>query len=83
MDSYPQNFDCSNPDAWKPVVTNYYSYHECTSFSCHIFFLMLSQHSAVNPSQPWYFPEFQGGAFDAWGPTAPGKTLTSVGFIFL
>ncbi|KAG6917306.1 hypothetical protein DXG01_003147 [Tephrocybe rancida] len=26
----------------------------------------------VNPSQPWYIPEFQGGSFDAWGPTAPG-----------
>ncbi|KAF8994482.1 glycoside hydrolase family 35 protein [Cyathus striatus] len=24
------------------------------------------------PSQAWYFPEFQGGSFDAWGPTAPG-----------
>ncbi|KAG6899745.1 hypothetical protein C0993_007232 [Termitomyces sp. T159_Od127] len=29
-------------------------------------------HAEVNPSQPWYFPEFQGGSFDAWGPTAPG-----------
>ncbi|KNZ71656.1 putative beta-galactosidase C [Termitomyces sp. J132] len=29
-------------------------------------------HADVNPSQPWYFPEFQGGSFDAWGPTAPG-----------
>ncbi|KAJ3503067.1 hypothetical protein NLJ89_g8601 [Agrocybe chaxingu] len=25
-------------------------------------------HQEVNPSQPWYFPEFQGGSFDAWGP---------------
>ncbi|KAG2354709.1 glycoside hydrolase family 35 protein [Suillus spraguei] len=55
MDSYPQGFDCSNPDVWNPVVTDYYSYHE-----------------AVDPGQPWYFPEFQGGSFDAWGPTAPG-----------
>lgn len=31
-----------------------------------------SYHMDVNPSQPWYIPEFQGGAFDAWGPTAPG-----------
>ncbi|KAJ7058089.1 glycoside hydrolase family 35 protein [Mycena amicta] len=29
-------------------------------------------HEQVNPSQAWYFPEFQGGSFDAWGPTAPG-----------
>ncbi|KAF8551280.1 glycoside hydrolase family 35 protein [Imleria badia] len=29
-------------------------------------------HESVNPGQPWYFPEFQAGAFDAWGPTAPG-----------
>ncbi|KAL5524694.1 hypothetical protein ACEPAF_9839 [Sanghuangporus sanghuang] len=29
-------------------------------------------HEVVNPSQPFYFPEFQGGSFDAWGPTAPG-----------
>ncbi|KAG7440311.1 glycoside hydrolase family 35 protein [Guyanagaster necrorhizus] len=32
-------------------------------------------HEAANPSQPWYFPEFQGGSFDAWGPTAPGYAL--------
>ncbi|KAF8873040.1 hypothetical protein BD779DRAFT_1477252 [Infundibulicybe gibba] len=30
-----------------------------------------SYHASVNPSQAWYFPEFQGGSFDAWGPTAP------------
>ncbi|PFH51224.1 glycoside hydrolase family 35 protein [Amanita thiersii Skay4041] len=29
-------------------------------------------HQQVNPSQAWYIPEFQGGSFDAWGPTAPG-----------
>ncbi|XP_006462927.1 hypothetical protein AGABI2DRAFT_152299 [Agaricus bisporus var. bisporus H97] len=29
-------------------------------------------HADVNPSQPFYSPEFQGGSFDAWGPTAPG-----------
>ncbi|KAG2088470.1 glycoside hydrolase family 35 protein [Suillus cothurnatus] len=28
LDSYPQGFDCSHPDVWKPVVTNYHSYHE-------------------------------------------------------
>ncbi|KAG9315962.1 glycoside hydrolase family 35 protein [Chiua virens] len=31
-----------------------------------------SYHASVNPGHPLYFPEFQGGAFDAWGPTAPG-----------
>ncbi|KAG1850871.1 glycoside hydrolase family 35 protein [Suillus subluteus] len=67
LDSYPQRFDCSHPDVWNPVVTNYYSHHE-----------------SVNPGQPWYFPEFQGGAFDAWGPTAPGydqcRILTGANF---
>ncbi|KDR82517.1 hypothetical protein GALMADRAFT_237854 [Galerina marginata CBS 339.88] len=29
-------------------------------------------HAQANPSQAWYFPEFQGGSFDAWGPNAPG-----------
>ncbi|KAI9452442.1 glycoside hydrolase family 35 protein [Russula earlei] len=29
-------------------------------------------HEETNPSQPFYVPEFQGGSFDAWGPTAPG-----------
>ncbi|KAH9013372.1 glycoside hydrolase family 35 protein [Lactarius hengduanensis] len=55
LDSYPQAFDCSHPQTWKPVVTNYYEYHEET-----------------NPGQPFYVPEFQGGSYDAWGPTAPG-----------
>ncbi|KAJ3972272.1 glycoside hydrolase family 35 protein [Lentinula raphanica] len=55
LDSYPQGFDCSNPQNWNPVTTNYHSYHE-----------------SANPSQPFYFPEFQGGSFDAWGPGAPG-----------
>ncbi|KAI0263999.1 glycoside hydrolase family 35 protein [Gloeopeniophorella convolvens] len=55
LDSYPQGFDCSHPETWSPVVTNYHDYHEGT-----------------NPSQPWYFPEFQGGSFDPWGPSAPG-----------
>ncbi|KAJ7192857.1 beta-galactosidase, domain 2-domain-containing protein [Mycena haematopus] len=55
LDSYPQGFDCSHPENWNGITTNYFSYHE-----------------RVNPSQAWYFPEFQGGSFDAWGPTAPG-----------
>ncbi|KAF7309268.1 BetaGal-dom2 domain-containing protein [Mycena indigotica] len=29
-------------------------------------------HQRVNPSQPWYIPEFQAGSFDAWGPNSPG-----------
>ncbi|TFY54520.1 hypothetical protein EVG20_g9672, partial [Dentipellis fragilis] len=67
LDSYPQGFDCSNPESWAPVPTNWHDYHENT-----------------NPSQPFYFPEFQGGAFDPWGPTAPGyencRTLTGADF---
>ncbi|KAJ7058088.1 glycoside hydrolase family 35 protein [Mycena amicta] len=31
-----------------------------------------SYHEQVNPSQAWYFPEFQGGSLDAWGPASPG-----------
>ncbi|KAF9465360.1 glycoside hydrolase family 35 protein [Collybia nuda] len=67
LDSYPQGFDCSNPSVWRPVTTNYQSYH-----------------AQVNPSQAWYIPEFQGGSFDAWGPTAPGyppcRVLTGADF---
>ncbi|THH16529.1 hypothetical protein EW146_g4124 [Bondarzewia mesenterica] len=67
QDSYPQGFDCSHPDTWTPVPSNYHDYHENT-----------------NPSEPWYFPEFQGGSFDAWGPTAPGydncRELTGTDF---
>ncbi|KAJ7022668.1 glycoside hydrolase family 35 protein [Mycena alexandri] len=55
LDSYPQGFDCSHPEVWNGVTTNYHTYHE-----------------QANPSQAWYIPEFQGGSFDAWGPTAPG-----------
>ncbi|KAL5524693.1 hypothetical protein ACEPAF_9838 [Sanghuangporus sanghuang] len=29
-------------------------------------------HEVVNPSQPFYFPEFQGGSLDGWGPNSPG-----------
>ncbi|KAG8887044.1 hypothetical protein FRB98_000623 [Tulasnella sp. 332] len=41
-------------------------------------------HREANPGQPLYIPEFQGGAYDAWGPGAPGygacKQLTGAGF---
>ncbi|EIW77017.1 glycoside hydrolase family 35 protein [Coniophora puteana RWD-64-598 SS2] len=67
LDAYPQGFDCSTPENWSPVVTNWHSYHE-----------------DLNPWQPWYFPEFQGGAFDAWGPDAAGyencRVLTGADF---
>ncbi|KAF7307730.1 Glycoside hydrolase family 35 protein [Mycena kentingensis (nom. inval.)] len=58
LDAYPQGFDCSHPQTWSPVTTNYHTYHE-----------------SANPAQAWYFPEFQGGSFDAWGPTAPGYQM--------
>ncbi|KAG8906903.1 hypothetical protein FRB99_005786 [Tulasnella sp. 403] len=29
-------------------------------------------HEKTNPDQPLYIPEFQGGAYDPWGPDAPG-----------
>ncbi|KAK0200111.1 glycoside hydrolase family 35 protein [Desarmillaria ectypa] len=35
-------------------------------------------HEEVNPAQPWYIPEFQGGSFDAWGPTSPGYAPCAV-----
>ncbi|KAG7091627.1 hypothetical protein E1B28_010647 [Marasmius oreades] len=42
-------------------------------------------HASANPSQVWYIPEFQGGAFDAWGPTSPGyqncRQLTGPEFV--
>jgi len=42
-------------------------------------------HEEVNPSQPWYIPEFQAGAFDAWGPSSPGyqacQQLTDANFM--
>jgi hypothetical protein len=44
-------------------------------FYWYLLLLILSQHPAVNPGQLWYFAEFQGGSMDAWGPTAPGKSL--------
>lgn len=28
LDSYPQGFDCSHPESWAPIVTNYHDYHE-------------------------------------------------------
>ena len=33
-------------------------------------------HETVNPSQPWYMPEFQGGSFDPWG--GPGYDACAV-----
>lgn len=32
LDSYPQRFDCSHPELWNPVVTNYYEYHKGSIF---------------------------------------------------
>ncbi|KAG8689056.1 hypothetical protein FRC11_004226, partial [Ceratobasidium sp. 423] len=31
VDSYPQRFDCSNPDVWNPVVTTYHDFHMNTN----------------------------------------------------
>ncbi|KAK7688664.1 hypothetical protein QCA50_008202 [Cerrena zonata] len=50
VDAYPNRYDCAHPYVWKPVVTDYHSYH-----------------MQVNPSQPWFMPEFQGGSLDGWG----------------
>jgi hypothetical protein len=33
---------------------------------------LLEYHERVNPDQPFYFPEVQGGSFDGWGPFSPG-----------
>ncbi|KIK68783.1 glycoside hydrolase family 35 protein [Collybiopsis luxurians FD-317 M1] len=44
-----------------------------------------SYHEQVNPSQPWYSPEFQSGAFDGWGPGATGyedwRAVTDADFV--
>jgi hypothetical protein len=41
--------------------------------------------AGINPHQPFYSPEFQSGAYDAWGPTAPGyekcRELTGPAFM--
>ncbi|KAF8525605.1 glycoside hydrolase superfamily [Hysterangium stoloniferum] len=59
LDSYPQGFDCSNPETWSPVKLNYHQYHQ-----------------SVNPSQPFYMPEFQGGSYDPWA--GPGYDACGV-----
>ncbi|KAH8928260.1 glycoside hydrolase family 35 protein [Atractiella rhizophila] len=56
FDNYPLRFDCSNPSIWPSSVAETH----------------YSYHQKVNPQQPLYFPEYQAGAFDAWGPTSPG-----------
>ncbi|KAJ7141923.1 glycoside hydrolase family 35 protein [Mycena crocata] len=42
-------------------------------------------HTAANPSQPWYGPEIQSGAFDGWGPGSPGyadwRAVTDADFV--
>ncbi|KAJ3922037.1 glycoside hydrolase superfamily [Lentinula edodes] len=42
-------------------------------------------HEEANPSQPWYSPEFQSGAFDGWGPDATGyedwRAVTDADFV--
>ena len=35
-----------------------------------------SYHEKVNPSQPWYMPEFQAGAYDPWA--GPGYDACAV-----
>ncbi|KAF9522175.1 glycoside hydrolase family 35 protein [Crepidotus variabilis] len=54
FDAYPNRYDCSHPDVWRPVPENYHDYHQ-----------------DVNPSQPLYIPEYQGGSLQAWGPGTP------------
>ncbi|KAM0747012.1 hypothetical protein T439DRAFT_340821 [Meredithblackwellia eburnea MCA 4105] len=81
FDSYPQGFDCSNPDTWSAVIDEYAFYHQ-----------------GANPSQPLYIPECElifpvklfnqysntSGAFDPWGPGAPGyencREMTGMSF---
>ncbi|KAF9524253.1 glycoside hydrolase family 35 protein [Crepidotus variabilis] len=69
MDSYPQGADCANPRTWTPINNN---------DSDHKY------HMKVNPSQPWFYPEFQAGVFDSWGPNSPGydgcRVLTGTDF---
>ncbi|KAJ3571523.1 hypothetical protein NP233_g3704 [Leucocoprinus birnbaumii] len=76
LDAYPQGFDCSNPTVWRGVPTNFHQYHADVNPSqawyipgnaqfCPLLGLTLTVTSPLHK-------EFQGGSFDAWGPTAPG-----------
>lgn len=76
LDSYPQGFDCSNPTVWRPVTTNYHTYHESANPSQAWYFPGLFNFSTffyVIKTKLFQSTEFQGGSFDAWGPTAPGN----------
>ncbi|KAJ7067978.1 glycoside hydrolase family 35 protein [Mycena amicta] len=51
-DSYPNGFDCSNPNDWLPDAVPEYFW---------------GAHLGINPQAPNAVYEFQGGAFDPWG----------------
>ncbi|RUP52310.1 beta galactosidase [Jimgerdemannia flammicorona] len=66
FDSYPQGFDCANPNIWPGSAQTYWrGYHE-----------------SFNPTEPLYIPEFQGGAFDPWGGVGYEKCATLINYQF-
>ena len=73
FDSYPQLFDCSHPNVWNEVTTTYHSYHAQANPSEALYIPGMSVFSLFCFELNIHdIPEFQGGSFDAWGPTAPG-----------
>lgn len=88
FDSYPQSFDCSRPSYWKPVLDTYNAYHRKANPSqplyipeCKFSFRPVLLLTALMET---ICREVQAGAFDPWGPAAPGyekcRTLTASDF---
>ncbi|CAE6501709.1 unnamed protein product [Rhizoctonia solani] len=72
VDSYPQRFDCSNPDVWNPVVTTYHDFHMKTNPHEPLYIpgarlRSVPSRCALTVSYHPPATEFQGGSFDAWG----------------
>lgn len=53
VDSYPEQFDCANPDVWNPVKADYHAYHESTNPS-EPFYVPEVRRVSLSPS-PWAF----------------------------
>ncbi|EJD44926.1 hypothetical protein AURDEDRAFT_64886 [Auricularia subglabra TFB-10046 SS5] len=67
IDAYPVGFDCSTPSVWRATPSPAWRPY----------------HESVNPQEPFFFPEFQGGAFVRWGATTGNEAcreLTGVEF---
>ncbi|GBE78934.1 Probable beta-galactosidase [Sparassis crispa] len=85
LDSYPQGFDCSHPEQWASVVTNYHQYHEEVDPG-EPWYMPEFQGAVHNVfmSSSWQLIfDMTGGAFDPWG--GPGynncEILTGADFM--